>query len=89
LALGALRADILREVIERSARLAIPGAVVGIALAATIAWSLRTLLMGVSPFDPATYGFTALVLLLVSLLASFVPARHATTASPLDALRAE
>jgi ABC-type antimicrobial peptide transport system permease subunit len=45
--------------------------------------------MGVSPFDPATYGFTALVLLLVSLLASFVPARHATTASPLDALRAE
>jgi putative ABC transport system permease protein len=89
LALGALRADILREVIERSARLAIPGAVIGIALAATIAWSLRTLLMGVSPFDPATYGFTALVLLLVSLLASFVPARHATTASPLDALRAE
>jgi putative ABC transport system permease protein len=89
LALGALRADILREVIERSARLAIPGAVIGIALAATIAWSLRTLLMGVSPFDPATYGFTALVLLLVSLLASFVPARHAATASPLDALRAE
>ena len=33
--------------------------------------------------------FTALVLLLVSLLASFVPARHAATASPLDALRAE
>ena len=89
LALGALRADILREVIERSARLAIPGAVVGIALAATIAWSLRTLLMGVSPFDLATYGFTALVLLLVSLLASFVPARRAATASPLDALRAE
>jgi putative ABC transport system permease protein len=89
LALGALRADILRDVMERSARLAIPGAVVGIALAATIAWSLRTLLMGVSPFDPATYGFTALVLLLVSLLASFVPARHATTGSPLDALRAE
>jgi putative ABC transport system permease protein len=89
LALGALRADILREVIEGSARLAIPGAVVGIALAATIAWSLRTLLMGVSPFDPATYGFTSLVLLLVSLLASFVPARHAATASPLDALRSE
>jgi ABC-type antimicrobial peptide transport system permease subunit len=45
--------------------------------------------MGVSPFDPATYGFTSLVLLLVSLLASFVPARHAATASPLDALRSE
>jgi ABC-type antimicrobial peptide transport system permease subunit len=89
LALGALRADILRDVIERSARLAIPGAVAGIALAATIAWSLRTLLIGVSPFDPPTYGFTTLVLLLVSLLAAFVPARHATTASPLDALRAE
>jgi macrolide transport system ATP-binding/permease protein len=79
----------MEQVIARSARLAIPGAVVGIALAATIAWSLRTLLMGVSPFDPATYGFTTLVLLLVSLLASFVPARRAATASPLDALRAD
>jgi putative ABC transport system permease protein len=89
LALGALRVDILREVIARGARLAVSGAVLGIAIAAAIAWMLRTLLLGVSRFDPATYAIIALVLLGVSLLASFVPARRATAASPLDALRAE
>ena len=89
LALGALRTDILREAVGRGARLAVPGALVGIAIAAAVAWTLRTLLLGVSPFDPATYATIALVLLGVSVLASFVPARRAAAASPLDALRAD
>jgi predicted permease len=89
LALGALRADILREVLARGARLAVPGALLGIAIAAAVAWTLRTLLLGVSPFDPGTYAAIVLVLLGVSVLASFVPARRAVMSSPLDALRAE
>jgi predicted permease len=89
MALGAARADILRAVVSRGARLAVPGALIGIAIASVIAWILRSLLLGVSPFDPITYSVTALVLLLVSLLASFVPARRAATSSPLDALRAD
>jgi putative ABC transport system permease protein len=89
MALGALRADILREVISRGARLAVPGALLGIAMAGGVASLLRTLLLGVNPFDPLTYGFTALVLIAVCLLASFVPARRAATASPLEALRAD
>jgi ABC-type antimicrobial peptide transport system permease subunit len=89
MALGALRADILREVIARAARLAAPGAIVGIAIAAGLARMLRTLLLGVSPFDPLTYGGTAALLIAVCLFASFVPALRAASASPLDALRAD
>jgi putative ABC transport system permease protein len=89
MALGALRADILREVFSRAARLALPGALLGLAIAAGVASVLRTLLLGVSPYDPLTYGGTALLLLAVCVLASFVPAFRVATASPLDALRAE
>ena len=89
MALGALRADILREVVSRAARLAVPGALLGMALAAGVASLLRSLLLGVSPFDPLTYGFTALVLMTVCLVASSVPALRAATASPLETLRAD
>jgi putative ABC transport system permease protein len=54
-----------------------------------LAQMLRTLLVGVSPFDPLTYAGVALLLLTISLLASFVPARRATIVDPLLALRAE
>src|SRR5215212_9583391 len=63
MALGALRADILRGVVARAARLAVPGALVGVALAAGIATTLRAMFLGVSPFDPLTYaGTTALLM---------------------------
>jgi ABC-type antimicrobial peptide transport system permease subunit len=89
MALGALRADVLRDVLSRGARLALPGAVLGALMAAAVAWTLRTMLIGVSPFDPLTYGGTALLLLAVCLAASFVPARRAATANPIDALRGD
>jgi predicted permease len=89
MALGALRADILREVVSRAGRLAVPGALIGIAIAAGIASRLRTLLLGVSPFDPLTYGATATLLIAVCLLAAFLPALRAATTRPLEALRAD
>ncbi len=89
MALGAMRTDILREVLSRSARFAVSGTALGVAIAAGLAQMLRTMLLGVSPLDPLTYASTALLLLAVCLLASFVPARRAATASPLDALRAD
>ncbi len=89
MALGALRADILRDVLRRGAWLAVSGALLGVAIAAGVAQLLRAMLLGVSPFDPFTYGATALLLVTVCLLASFVPARRASAASPLDALRAD
>ena len=89
IALGAVRADILRDVVAGAARLAVPGALLGVAIAAAVAWPLRTLFLGVSPFDPLTYGVTALVLVSISLLAAILPARRAAGANPLDALRAD
>ena len=88
MALGARRADILREVLQRGAWLAVSGALLGVVIAAGVAQLLRAMLLGVSPFDLFTYGATALLLVTVCLLASFVPARRAATTSPLDALRA-
>jgi putative ABC transport system permease protein len=88
-ALGAFRADILREVVTGGLRRAIPGALLGMGMAAGVAMLLRTLLLGVSPFDPLTYGGTAALLLAVCVVASFVPAFRAASASPLDALRAD
>ena len=89
MALGALRADILREVAWRGAWLVVPGAIAGVALAAGLGWNLRTMLLDVSPFDPATYVRTIVVLLAVSVLAALLPARRAAGANPVDTLRGD
>jgi putative ABC transport system permease protein len=89
MALGARRADILREVVTRGVWMVALGAALGIAIAAALANSLRTMLLGVSPFDATTYGSTAALLVGASLIAALVPARRAASGSQLDALRAE
>jgi putative ABC transport system permease protein len=89
MALGARAGDIIREVLLRGGRFAAIGIAVGVALSAALAQLLRNLLVGVSPFDPATYAIVAAFLVLICLLASFVPARRATAVDPLIALRAE
>jgi predicted permease len=89
MALGARATDIIRDVVMRGARLTIVGILIGVVLAGAIAQLLRTFLLDVSPFDPITYGAVACLLLLISLLASFVPARQATAVDPLIALRAD
>jgi ABC-type lipoprotein release transport system permease subunit len=50
---------------------------------------ISDLLFGVSPFDPIAFGGTALALVLVTLAASYLPARRAANLSPTIALRAE
>jgi predicted permease len=89
MALGARAGDIIREVLLRGGRFAAIGIAVGVALSALLAQLLKNLLVGVSPFDPATYVSVAAFLVLICLLASFVPARRATVVDPLTALRAE
>ena len=89
MALGAQASDIIRDVLVRGGRLALIGIAIGVVLAGALAQMLRTLLVDVSPFDPLTYGAVAFLLLTVSLLASFVPARRATVVDPLVALRAD
>jgi putative ABC transport system permease protein len=89
LALGASRSDVFRLVLGRALLIAIAGVVCGIALAIPSMRVLTTLLYQVQPGDPAVLGALAIVLLLVAVLASYLPARRATRVDPLTTLRAE
>lgn len=89
-ALGAARPGLLALVVGQGLRVAGSGLVVGLGLAAALARVLAGLLYGVTPWDPATYGMVAAVLLAVATVASLVPARRATAvANPVEVLRSE
>jgi len=87
MAMGADRRIILRDVLARGAWLAAVGAALGALIAASVARLMRTLLLGVSPFDPGIYIGLSLALGLVCILASLIPARRATAVDPVEALR--
>jgi predicted permease len=90
MALGATAGGVIREVLVHGGRVALVGIGIGIVLAAGLAQVLKgRLLVGVSPFDPMTYAGVAGLLIAICLIASFVPARRATTVDPLIALRAD
>jgi putative ABC transport system permease protein len=89
MALGAAPSEIHRMVIRDGLGLAIPGLLVGAALALGVTRLARNLLFDVSPADPFAFATVALGLLGVSLLACYVPARRAARVDPLSAIRAE
>ncbi len=88
-ALGAQRRDIFKLVIGQSLKLAVLGVAIGLALAFGLTPALAEFLFGVSASDPATYLGISLLLVLVTLAASFIPARKAIRTDPLVALRHE
>lgn len=88
-ALGAQRGDLLRMVLAQSTRLAVPGIILGVVLAMSLGRVLQTLLYGVKPADPIILASVTLLVLIVSLLASYAPARRAALADPMSTLRAE
>lgn len=89
LALGAGRTDIVRLVLTYGMKMAISGVVVGLIAAFALTRLMSTMLFGVHPTDPTTFGIIACVLLVVALLACYLPARRATKVDPLNALRSE
>jgi putative ABC transport system permease protein len=89
LALGAERHTVLRMILAQGATLAGAGIAAGLILAFGLTRVMAALLYSVSAADPVTFAAMALLLLLVALLASYVPARRAVNVSPTIALRAE
>lgn len=89
MALGAERSAIYRLVLKEAGWLIAAGTSIGLLCAIAAATSLRDLLFGVSSWDLPTLAAVAAMLAIAALLASFIPARHAASISPVEALRAE
>jgi predicted permease len=89
MALGAAAADVQRMFVGSGLRLAGIGMVVGVGVALAVSRFLTSLLFGVSPFDPLTYGAVAAMLTAVALVATWLPARQASLVDPATALRSE
>jgi ABC-type antimicrobial peptide transport system permease subunit len=89
IALGARALDVLRLVLGQGLALTLIGVGVGMAGAYALTRLMASLLYGVTATDFLTYGSVSGVIILVGLLASFLPARRATKVDPMIALRSE
>src|SRR5262249_12005170 len=85
--LGARRGDIFRLFFRKGGALAWGGVVFGMGFSASTAVMMASLLYGVRPHDPAVFLIVPLILMVVVLLASYIPARRASRVSPIVALR--
>jgi len=89
MALGAQMKDVLRLMVKAGLALSLIGVAIGIGGALALTRLMRSLLFGVTPTDAFTFIGVSLMLLLVALLACYIPARRATKVDPLVALRYE
>jgi putative ABC transport system permease protein len=88
MALGGRPGDVARLVIGDGMRMALLGIAIGTLASLALGRALDGLLYGTRPTDPLTYAVIAAMLAIVALLATAIPARRATRADPVDALRA-
>jgi len=89
MAMGAQKDDLLRLIIGEGMKLAIIGALLGLGGALALTRLLKTLLFEVSATDPLTFIVIAALLIIVALLACWIPARRATKVDPIVALRVD
>lgn len=87
MALGARREDVARLVVGSGVRQAVAGMALGLVIAWAVSTRVADLLFETSPRDPWIYGGVVALLLLVAILASFIPARRASKLDPADVLR--
>ena len=101
MALGAQSSEVLKAVMRRGVGLTTVGVTLGLAAAFTLtrvtgafglapadSW-IDSVLYGITPTDPATFGAVAIVMTAVAQLACYIPARRATKVEPVIALRHE
>ena len=86
-ALGAQQSGILKLILRQGMWASIAGIAAGIAGTFAFAKVITTLLYGVTPMDPLTIGLVCVLLLLITVLASYLPARRALRIDPVVALR--
>jgi putative ABC transport system permease protein len=84
-ALGADRRAVVGLIVGEGLTLAAIGIAIGLAGSWLLTGSLRTMLFDVSPLDPAVIGLTCVAVLLVTIVASYVPARRALRVDPMSA----
>jgi ABC-type antimicrobial peptide transport system permease subunit len=89
MALGASERDVLGLVLREGGALALAGAVVGVAGAYLATGFVQSWLFGIERTDPATLVGTTVVLIVVALVASYLPARRASRVDPLVAMRVD
>jgi len=89
MALGATAGNVLRLVVGHGLLIASIGLAVGVAAALAVTRIMSTLLFGVSAADPLTYVALVLLLGIIAMIASYIPARRATHIDPVIALRHE
>jgi len=89
MALGAQARDVMKLVVKQGLRLTLIGIIIGLTLAIAVTRLIASLLYGVTATDPATFAVVALFLIVVALLACYLPARKATIIDPMTALRHE
>jgi predicted permease len=87
MALGASAMSVFRLVLGQALKLVLIGVVLGLVAAAALTRMLTRLLYQVEPLDPSTFAATAVILLVVATIASYVPARRGMRLAPVDALR--
>jgi predicted permease len=89
MALGADKGAVSAMVLRQGLTLAVIGVVVGVVSALGLTRLMSALLYGVSPMDPLTFAAVSIVLTVIALVASYLPARRASATDPVEALRAE
>src|SRR5262249_9732759 len=86
-ALGAARPDLLRLILKPGLKLAGAGVIAGRGIAYGLTRLLASLLFGVKASDPLTFGAVAIVLTVIAVAATYLPARRAAAVEPIQALR--
>jgi ABC-type antimicrobial peptide transport system permease subunit len=89
MAVGATRGAILRVVLGKATKLVSFGIGLGLLAAVMLARVIASLLYGVTPFDAATLASACILLSVVAVAASYLPARRASKVNPMDSLRYE
>ena len=89
MALGALPGDVARPILREAVVLAVIGAVIGIPIALMVTHLTRSVFFGIKSYDPTTVAGSIILLIIIAVLAAWIPSRRAARTDPMEVLRYE